>query len=121
MPIARQRLGKHIFAEANARNNRAFITRKRISKHPSLTIEEVFSVECVQSGYKEVFGNIKSSWVVSNFETIACRDMSLGEAELNWVGSCRTMSWKELGGANKTSCVIWSDSETIMNPFPGYD
>jgi hypothetical protein len=27
----------------------------------------------------------------------------------------------ELGGAKKTSCVIWSYSETLVNPLPGYD
>jgi hypothetical protein len=32
-PIARQRLGKHIHAGANARNNRTSVTRQRISKH----------------------------------------------------------------------------------------
>jgi hypothetical protein len=43
-PIARQRLGKHVPAKANARNNRTFIARQRISKHASLTIEAVFCV-----------------------------------------------------------------------------
>jgi hypothetical protein len=41
--IAKQRLGTHIPAEANARNNRIFIARPRINKHASLTIEAVFS------------------------------------------------------------------------------
>jgi hypothetical protein len=31
--IARQRLGEHIPAEANTRNNRTFTARLRISKH----------------------------------------------------------------------------------------
>jgi hypothetical protein len=31
--MARQRLGKHILAEANVRNNRTSIARQRISKH----------------------------------------------------------------------------------------
>jgi hypothetical protein len=35
IPIARQRLGKHIPAEANARNNREYIARQRISKQAS--------------------------------------------------------------------------------------
>jgi hypothetical protein len=54
IPIARQRLGKHIPARANTGKNRTSITRKRISKHPFLTIEAVFSVASVRSGYKEV-------------------------------------------------------------------
>jgi hypothetical protein len=41
-PIARQRLGKHIPAEANVRNNRTSSARKRISKHAYLTTESVF-------------------------------------------------------------------------------
>jgi hypothetical protein len=28
---------------------------------------------------------------------------------------------KGLGGENKTSYVIWMDSETMINPLPGYD
>jgi hypothetical protein len=31
------------------------------------------------------------------------------------------MARKELGGAKKTSCVISSASETVINPLPGYD
>jgi hypothetical protein len=36
IPIARQRLGKHISARANARNYRTSIVRQRSSKHASL-------------------------------------------------------------------------------------
>jgi hypothetical protein len=43
-PIARQRLGKHIPAGANAYNIRTSIARQRISKDASLTIEAVFCV-----------------------------------------------------------------------------
>jgi hypothetical protein len=57
IPIARQRLGKHTPAWVNARKNRTFIARQQISKHAFLTIEVVFSVVSVQSGYKEVFGS----------------------------------------------------------------
>jgi hypothetical protein len=31
------------------------------------------------------------------------------------------MPRKELDCATKTSCVVWSDSETVINPLPGYD
>jgi hypothetical protein len=40
MPIARQRVAKHIPAEANARNNRTFIARQRGGKRAFTTIEE---------------------------------------------------------------------------------
>jgi hypothetical protein len=50
-PIARQRLGKHISAGANARNIRTSIARQRISKH-TLTIEALFSAWSLQRGYK---------------------------------------------------------------------
>jgi hypothetical protein len=49
---ARQRLGKHIPAEANARNNKTSIAGQRLSKHASLTIEAVFSVWSLEIGYK---------------------------------------------------------------------
>jgi hypothetical protein len=53
IPIASQRLVKHIPAEANALNNRTSIVRQKISKHASLTTEDGFSAWSVQSGYKE--------------------------------------------------------------------
>jgi hypothetical protein len=62
IPIARQRLSKHIPARANVRKSRTSIGRQRINKHASLTIEAAFSVGSVQSGYKEVFGSIENSW-----------------------------------------------------------
>jgi hypothetical protein len=58
-PIARQRLGKHILAQAEGRNNWISIARQRISKQAFSTIERLFSVWSVQSSYKEAFGNIE--------------------------------------------------------------
>jgi flagellar biosynthesis/type III secretory pathway chaperone len=81
--IARQRVGKHIPAEANARNNRTSNARQRISKHASLTIEAVFSAWCLQSGYEEVFGSIEQYRSELRCDTPVCRDMTLGAEELN--------------------------------------
>jgi hypothetical protein len=116
-PIARQRLSKHIPAQAYSPNIRASIARQRGSKQAFSTIEDVFSAWSVQSGYKEEF-----SWE----ELVEFRDASLpgyelGAEELNWVRSGRKMARKELGYEKKASCVIWSDSETVINPLPGYD
>jgi hypothetical protein len=88
IPIARQRLGKHIPARANGRKNRTSIARQGIIEHASITIEAVFSVRSVQSGYKELSVNIESSRVgseESSFETPAYRNMSLGGEDLNLV------------------------------------
>jgi hypothetical protein len=124
IPITRQRLGKHIFHNAYKCNRRTIFARQRTSKHASLTIEAVFSVWSDPRGYKSTQSEdaLKHSsriekWSVE-FETPACRDMNL---ELNWVGSCRIMARKKLCGAKKTSCVIWSDGETVINPLPGHD
>jgi hypothetical protein len=105
--IARQRLGKHIPAGANARNNRTSVARKRISKHASLTTEAVFSAWSLQSCYKEVFSSIERS-EESSFGTPACRDM-----KLNWAGSCGIIARRELGCEKKSPCVILSDRETL--------
>jgi hypothetical protein len=59
IPIARQRLGKHIPVQANACNNRTSLARQWISKHTSLAIKAVFSAWSMQSGCNEVFGNIE--------------------------------------------------------------
>jgi hypothetical protein len=52
MPIARQRVDKHIPAEAKARNSRTYITRQLRGKQALSTIHAVFSVGSAQSGYK---------------------------------------------------------------------
>jgi hypothetical protein len=59
IPVAVQRLGKHIPAEANAPNNWTSTATQQICKHASLTLVAVFSEWSVQSGYKEVFSSIK--------------------------------------------------------------
>jgi hypothetical protein len=52
--MTRQRVAKHIPAEANVRNNRASIASQRRDKHALWTIHAVFSVGFVNSGYKGV-------------------------------------------------------------------
>jgi hypothetical protein len=54
MPIARQRVAKHIPADANARNNRTSIAKELRCNQALSTIQAVFSVGSVQSGYKRV-------------------------------------------------------------------
>jgi hypothetical protein len=61
IPIARQRLCKHITARANALKNMTSIAQQRFSKHASLTTEAMFSMGSVPSGYKEVFSRIEKS------------------------------------------------------------
>jgi hypothetical protein len=36
-------------------------------------------------------------------------------------GDWEEMARKELGCEKKTSCVIWSNNETVINPLSGYD
>jgi hypothetical protein len=57
-PIVRQRLGKHIPAGANARNNWTPVARQRINKHPSYNTGQyktVFSVGSAPRLYNEKF------------------------------------------------------------------
>jgi hypothetical protein len=75
IPIARQRLGKHIPAKANARN-RTSIARQRICKHASVTIEAVFSAWSVEIVYKEEFQSWQKHTRVeagSNTSTVTLR------------------------------------------------
>jgi hypothetical protein len=52
IPIARQRVGKHIPVEANARNNRLSIPMQRRCKHASLILQMVISVGSVPRSSK---------------------------------------------------------------------
>jgi hypothetical protein len=95
IPLARQRLGKHILEKAYERNNRTSIARQRTSQHAYLKTEAVFCVVRAKWLYRSVRQHRteqNSSRVVawneeSSFETPACQDMSLGAEELNWVES----------------------------------
>jgi hypothetical protein len=51
MIIARQQLGKQLFASMHD-NNREFMGKQRRGKQSLLTIQAVFSVGSVQSSYK---------------------------------------------------------------------
>jgi hypothetical protein len=131
-PIARQRLGKHIPAQAYAHDNRTYIARQRRGIHVSSTIQTVFSVGSVPKGYKRHSQKTRpSSSREVEKSKVEFRDASLPGYELVsrgielsrvfGVGSCRIMARKELGGAKKTSRVLWSYSETVINPLPGCD
>jgi hypothetical protein len=99
---------KHTFAQAYARNNRKSFARQRVSKQAFSTVEAVFSVGSVQSGYKEVLGNIEGciEWRVE------IPDATLPKYELGsrgillsrvfGIGSCTIMARKELGCEKKT-------------------
>jgi hypothetical protein len=67
IPIARQRLGKHIPAEAYARNNRTSIARQRISKQAFSTIERLCFLRgpCrgVIKGQRRSFERVVMNWV----------------------------------------------------------
>jgi hypothetical protein len=58
MPIARQRVAKHIPSEANARSNRISIARQQRGKQAFSTIEDVFSVGSVQMAIRESISEV---------------------------------------------------------------
>jgi hypothetical protein len=116
-PITRQRLDKHIPAEANESNSRTSIARQRISNHASLTRSRVFSVVRAKWLWRSVQQH-RAKWKVEFW------DPSLPGYELSpvfGIGNCRIMTRMELGCEKKTPYMIWSDSETVINPLPGYD
>jgi hypothetical protein len=60
-PIARQRLGKHIPAGANARKNSMSIARKRISKHAYNNMGQYKTVFSVKSAPRLYNGKFQGS------------------------------------------------------------
>jgi hypothetical protein len=109
-PIARQRLGKHIPSGANTRNNRTSIARQPISKQAFSTTERLFFLHdpCrdVIKGQRRSFELVVKNWV--EFWRWQSKVIEKKWQERNWT-------------AKKTSCVILSDSEAVINPLPGYD
>jgi hypothetical protein len=106
IPIARQWLGKHIPVQAYA-HSRTSIARQRTSQHASLTIEAVFSVWSVQSGYKEVFSRTEHESEVKSrvsrrqpariwaWEQRICIESSLRNWQLQNNGKKGIRLWKE--------------------------
>jgi hypothetical protein len=79
--IARQRLGKHIPEEANARNNRTSIARLRINKHAFLTREAVSSacpckvvIKKGSVGKSQLSEAERVQLKKSSFESCCCRE-----------------------------------------------
>jgi hypothetical protein len=55
-------------------------------------------------------------------EDLAQLELEFGPVlEMAVQGDWKEMARMEFGSAEKTSRVIWSDSETVINPLPGYD
>jgi hypothetical protein len=96
---------------------------QRCFKHTFPTIDRLYFLRFPCKGV------IKKSSVEKNRAEF--RDASLPGYELGsrgiepgrvfGIGSCRIMARDELGCEDKTSYVILSDSETAINPLPGYD
>jgi hypothetical protein len=67
MPIAGQRVGKHIPTEASAQNSRSMARQWR-GKQALSTTQAVFSMGSVQSGYKRVHFQSWQLWKNANEE-----------------------------------------------------
>jgi hypothetical protein len=100
--FATQRFDKHITA---APNQHAIIE------------EAVFSLAAVPRIYNEDLKHLRDDSELS-FGVGSCSRELRESQEL---AVRRIMPRKELSCAKKTSCVIRSYSETVMNPLPGYD
>jgi hypothetical protein len=108
IPFGRKRLGKHIPAEANARKNRTFIARQRISKHSSLTVEAEFSAWSMQSGYIKEFSWRKFIWV----ELLSGIGSSSGDGSPRWLRRIisHPYTWKYLLMRGNELEKIWKRS-----------
>jgi hypothetical protein len=73
--------------------------------------QRLFSAWSVLMGYK---GTQKVIWVSCCWELGRVLEMAV---EGDW----EEMASNESDCAKKTSCMIWSDSETVKSPLPGYD
>jgi hypothetical protein len=122
--IARQRVTKHS-RNTRASNSRTSIARQRRDKHAFEAIEEtVFSMcsapsiltcnMCFPWGpCKVVVRSVRQDRRSSSRRNTA--EYTTAVSELAAVEMAR----KELDGAKKTSRVIWSYSETVINPLQG--
>jgi hypothetical protein len=68
-----------------------------------------------------MFSSTEQQRVEPSFEKPACQDMSLGTeiafSKVFGISSFRIMARKELGCEKKTSYVVRSYSDTVINPF----
>jgi hypothetical protein len=102
--------------------------RQRISKQAFSTVERLCSLRgpcrVVIKGQRRSFDFLARSWensVEEEFIWVSCC-RELGRVlDMAVQGYWEEMARKELGREKKTSCVIWSDSETVINPLPGYE
>jgi hypothetical protein len=109
-PITRQRLGKHIPGEAYACNNRTSTARQRISEKAVLPIDRLCFLRGLCRG------------IIRDKESRFRSRRILGPVlEMVVEGNWEEIARNKLDCAKMTSCVIWSYSETIINPLPGYD
>jgi hypothetical protein len=127
MFLARQLLGKHIPAATNTQATvQTSVAWQRCCKHAFPTIERL---NFLHGTCKVVIKKSSEPGSSNKGWRVEFRNTSLPGYEL-WsrgielsrvfgIDRCRIMARNELGCAKKTSCVIWNDSETVMNPLSG--